>query len=360
MSQELERLHLINQDKDKKYDEVSRNRSSMENQFKYVESDRNRLNDEFRKVSSENNGLKLQINRIENEMQELVRERSDIGLMDQRLREAGAEIERLNRLIQGQSSELNELREQNRQLQYQISNVSILERENQELRRNAGDTDKFKRTITEYENKLALISAEIERLKEVTKKEKDQNAGLRDENERLKREITSIETNIRNSYETKIQQIRTEHETHITNIINRGNPEADQKINSLVQELDRLNTLLARMQQENNELKVKLRDIEILHDRQEREAIEIINQQNAKIRSLEYTNSELQRELFDLKERLNRAGQSEQEIITIRRDYERLVADYQNQDALVRQLQNILLCLALRSTHPEFPIPEIT
>ena len=94
------------------------------------------------------------------------------------------------------------------------------------------------------------------------------------------------------------------------------------------------------MQQENNELKVKLRDIEILHDRQEREAIEIINQQNAKIRSLEYTNSELQRELFDLKERLNRAGQSEQEITTIRRDYERLVADYQNQDALVRQLQN--------------------
>ena len=92
------------------------------------------------------------------------------------------------------------------------------------------------------------------------------------------------------------------------------------------------------MQQENNELKVKLRDIEILHDRQEREAIEIINQQNAKIRSLEYTNSELQRELFDLKERLNRAGQSEQEIITIRRDYERLVADYQNQDALVRHL----------------------
>ena len=64
--------------------------SSMENQFRYVESDRNRLNDEFRKVSSENNGLKLQINRIEHEMEELARERSDIGLMDQRLREAGA------------------------------------------------------------------------------------------------------------------------------------------------------------------------------------------------------------------------------------------------------------------------------
>ena len=102
--------------------------------------------------------------------------------------------------------------------------MSILERENQDLRRNAGDTDKLKRTITEYENKLALISAEIERLNDISKNDRNQNIGLRDENERLKREITSIETNIRNSYETKIQQIRTEHETHITNIINRGNP----------------------------------------------------------------------------------------------------------------------------------------
>ena len=42
----------------------------------------------------------------------------------------------------------------------------------------------------------------------------------------------------------------------------------------------------------------------------------------------------------DLREKLNRAGQSDQEIITIRRDYERLETDYKNQDALVRQLQN--------------------
>ena len=83
----------------------------------------------------------------------------------------------------------------------------------------------------------------------------------------------SIETNIRNSYESKIQQIRTEHETHITNIINQGDPESDQKVNNLIQELDRLNSLLTRMQQENNDLKVRLRDIEILHDKQEREAI---------------------------------------------------------------------------------------
>ena len=44
--------------------------------------------------------------------------------------------------------------------------------------------------------------------------------------------------------------------------------------------------------------------------------------------------------MFDLREKLNRAGQNEQEIITIRKDYERLVTDSQNQDALVRQLQS--------------------
>ena len=55
---------------------------------------------------------------------------------------------------------------------------------------------------------------------------------------------------------------------------------------NLIQELDRLNSLLTRIKHENNDLKVRLRDIEILHDKQEREAIEIIDQQNAKIKSL--------------------------------------------------------------------------
>lgn len=60
--------------------------------------------------------------------------------------------------------------------------------------------------------------------------------------------MSALETNIRNTYETRIHNMKTEHETNITNIINRGDPEADKKINDLLTELDRLNNLLGKIQ----------------------------------------------------------------------------------------------------------------
>ena len=95
--------------------------------------------------------------------------------------------------------------------------------------------------------------------------------------------------------------MKTEYDQHITNIINRGDPEADAKINNLVQELERLNDLLTRYQRENEDLK---------------------------------------RQIFDLQERLKRSGESEQQLITIRRDYDKIYTDYNNQEALIRQLQS--------------------
>lgn len=43
------------------------------------------------------------INRIESEKEQLIREKSDIGLYDTKLRDAGNEIDRLNRILQDQS-----------------------------------------------------------------------------------------------------------------------------------------------------------------------------------------------------------------------------------------------------------------
>ena len=90
------------------------------------------------------------INRIESEKDQLIREKSDIGMYDTKLREAGNEIDRLNRILQDQSREINNLREENKQLSYQISNVSILQKENQDLRQRVGEADNYKRIITEY------------------------------------------------------------------------------------------------------------------------------------------------------------------------------------------------------------------
>ena len=149
-----------------------------------------------------------------------------------------------------------------------------------------------------------------------------------------------METNIRNTYETKITNMKTEYDQHITSIINRGDPEADAKINNLVQELERLNGLLSRYQRENEDLKRKIRELESFIDRQEKEATETINQQNQNIRNLEAINADLQRQLFDLQERLKRSGESEQQLITIRRDYDKIYTDYNNQEALIRQLQS--------------------
>lgn len=87
------------------------------------------------------------------------------------------------------------MRDENKQLSYQISNVSILQRENQDLKQRVGETDNYKRTITEYENKLALLSSEIERLKQMNNEGnqlRDQNNFLRQENDRLKREISGV------------------------------------------------------------------------------------------------------------------------------------------------------------------------
>ena len=115
-----------------------------------------------------------------------------------------------------------------------------MEREVQDQRRRLGEVDSLKRSVTEYENKIAILNAEIDRLKESSKQVgpvRDENARLRQENEQLRRDITNVETNIRNIYETKITNMKTEYDQHITSIINRGDPEADAKINNLVQEL---------------------------------------------------------------------------------------------------------------------------
>lgn len=48
--------------------------------------------------------------------------------------------------------------------------------------------------------------------------------------------------------------MKTEHETNITNIINRGDPESDEKINNLVNELERLNGLINKLQRDNADL----------------------------------------------------------------------------------------------------------
>lgn len=79
LSQEIERLHMMNQDKSMKYDEVIRSKSIIESEQRAWHNDRNRLNDEIRRVSTENNGLKYRIDEVESERRKLVEERGQMS-----------------------------------------------------------------------------------------------------------------------------------------------------------------------------------------------------------------------------------------------------------------------------------------
>lgn len=64
-------------------------------------------------------------------------------------------------------------------LEQQTSNF---QRENDELRRRLYELDELNRKLTDYENRIALMSHEIERLNEI-------NKGLRNDNDTLKRKV---------------------------------------------------------------------------------------------------------------------------------------------------------------------------
>ena len=81
--------------------------------------------------------------------------------------------------------------------------------------------------LKEENNKLRL---EISKLKESSQQVvilKEENNRLRLEIEHLRKEIVSIETNIKNVYETKISGMKNEYDQHITSIVNKGNTEAE-------------------------------------------------------------------------------------------------------------------------------------
>lgn len=52
-------------------------------------------------------------------------------------------------------------------MEYQVNKITIIERENNEMKSNLGDYQELKRRISEYENKIAMLSQEIERLTHV-------------------------------------------------------------------------------------------------------------------------------------------------------------------------------------------------
>ena len=108
-----------------------------------------------------------------------------------------------------------------------------------------------KKTNSDYENKLIDHSSEIEKMKILNNRLKDENGTLKHENNSLKQNVTE------NGF--KITQIKQEYERNIRDITHKTDRELEGKVNQVVEEIDRLNRLLETEKRKNEKLEKKIR-----------------------------------------------------------------------------------------------------
>ena len=191
------------------------------------------------------------------------------------------------------------------------SSIDNLKKENEDLRRRLQDAGDLGRRISEYENKLAVTSQEMDRLNQIIRTKTEENQKLTSESDELRRrlrELTEINRKLP-EYEQKMIQLQQDnerlqhalkaetdelnalgeryrlsqqeneklvrefkvqgqtwsfYEQKINNInrerddINRKKSELESKIALLVQELERVNGQLNQKNQENQHLTAEL------------------------------------------------------------------------------------------------------
>lgn len=188
------------------------------------------------------------------------RNQSVIGDYDKKLREAGAEIDRLNNRLRGEISEKDRLAQDYQQLMYQNSRLPLLEKENQDLKERSKEINFYQRQTAEYENKIALMSSELERLKGAADHSKAARAEidqLRNQLASMKAELDRIDGSWNERHINEINRINTEFERRVVTLVQEKDKEGRGRLSDSEKEINRLRGILSTLSQENEVLKAQ-------------------------------------------------------------------------------------------------------
>ena len=133
------------------------------------------------------------------------------------------------------------------------------------MRRRLNDLSEANRKISEYENRIALLSQEIERLNMNLRNKVDENKTLSQEVEGSRRRGGEYEVTIQ-EWQTKYTRITQDNEElrrRLTDLgeVNRKVSEYENRMMMLSQELERVNSNLKMKVDENSSLEMRLRTL---------------------------------------------------------------------------------------------------
>ena len=201
------------------------------------------------------------------------------------------------------------------------------------MRRRLSDLADANRKVAEYENKLTLISQEVERLNGNLRNKLDEISSLEQKNRTLVQEIEMLrrknsenEILIVQEWQTKYNRILQDNDDlrkRLTELseVNRKVAEYENQIALLSQEIERLNAMLRN---KTDELRQRESEIEVLKRRNSELEYSITQEWTIKVNRMNQENEELRRRVSDLGEVNRKLSEYENKITLLSNEIERL------------------------------------
>lgn len=201
------------------------------------------------------------------------------------------------------------------------------------MRRRLSDLADANRKVAEYENKLTLISQEVERLNGNLRNKLDEISSLEQKNRTLVQEIEMLrrknsenEMVIVQEWQTKYNRILQDNDDlrkRLTELseVNRKVAEYENQIALLSQEIERLNAMLRN---KTDELRQRESEIEVLKRRNSELEYSITQEWTIKVNRMNQENEELRRRVSDLGEVNRKLSEYENKITLLSNEIERL------------------------------------
>ena len=207
------------------------------------------------------------------------------------------------------------------------------------MRRRLSDLADANRKVAEYENKLTLISQEVERLNGNLRNKLDEISSLEQKNRTLVQEIEMLrrknsenEMVIVQEWQTKYNRILQDNDDlrkRLTELseVNRKIAEYENQIALLSQEIERLNAMLRN---KTDELRQRESEIEVLKRRNSELEYSITQEWTIKVNRMNQENEELRRRVSDLGEVNRKLSEYENKITLLSNEIERLNMNLKN------------------------------
>lgn len=306
--------------------------------------------------------MSLENDDLKRRLQELQDGNRKLGEYELRMTKLTQEIERLNGVLKQKVEENDHLRKSQGELELKYSQEwqskltnyesrirqSTMDRDNfeikykqlvqeyEETRRRLAELSDLNRKLAEYENRIALMSQEIERLNGALRQKAEETSGyqlqlrqLQEHNEELRRgnadsgvritQITQEYSTKITTYETRIKQYNVEIDElnrrilELTNVSSKV-AEHESLVRRMRQEIEMLTNQLGQKNEENINLEKRLRALQQEHDLAKRGTIDFeykitqISQEyqtkilgyESRIKQVSGENEELRRRLQDL------------------------------------------------------------